>query len=151
MPHSDSPSSSVESSPNAPRRFLPLHILKTLSPSKQAIPIVSDSNSDSEDESLPIQASYYTSPSRPEKRQHLSVPSPRMARLSIEGPTRRFTPSIPGYGQGTQKTIRMSAAPLTRLGSLDTFQRSGMRGRIPVSFPGLLNPMSDSRRPDGNF
>src|SRR5450759_5639219 len=76
MPYSDpdSPSSSVQSSPNAPRRFLPLHILKTLLPSKQIIPTISDSDSESEDESVSLPTSYYTSPSRPEKRRHLTVP-----------------------------------------------------------------------------
>src|SRR5450759_4433782 len=67
MPHTepDSPSSSVQSSPNAPLRFLPLYILETLSPSKQVIPIISDSDSD--EESAPLPTSYYASPSRPEK------------------------------------------------------------------------------------
>src|SRR5450759_1268016 len=98
MPHSDpdSPSSSVQSSPNAPRRFLPLHILKMLSPSKQVIPTVSDSDSESDDEFVPLPTSYYTSPSRPEKRRHLSVPSPRMAILSIDGPARRLRSPFPG-------------------------------------------------------
>jgi hypothetical protein len=42
--------SSVESSPNVTRRFLPSHLLKTLPISKQAIPEVSDSDSESGDD-----------------------------------------------------------------------------------------------------
>src|SRR5450759_4939175 len=105
MPYSDpdSPSSSVQSSPNAPRRFLPLHILKTLSPSKQIIPTISDSDSESEDESVSLPTSYYTSPSRPEKRRHLTVPSPRMAMLSIDGPARRLRSSHSWVWSGNEE------------------------------------------------
>src|SRR5450759_4835035 len=166
MPYSDpdSPSRSVQSSPNAPRRFLPLHILKTLSPSKQIIPTISDSDSESEDESVSLPTSYYTSPSRLEKRRHLTVPSPRMAMLSIDGPARRLRSSIPGYGQGTKKTIRVSAARLDRSESTSThrnmlstrgtegaFQSIAMRGAIPVSVPGLPNPVLESVRTEFNF
>src|SRR5450759_1026488 len=118
MSNFDSPSSSVESSPNPTRRFLPLHILRKLSPSKQELPVVSDSDSD--DESVPLPTSYYTSPSRPEKCRHLTVPSPRMAELSIRGHTRRSQSSIPSYRQGRKKTIQVSAARLDREGSTST-------------------------------
>src|SRR5450759_4906667 len=117
MSQSDSPASSVESSPNITCRFLPCHLLKTLPSSKQVIFAVSDSEFESDEESVPPPAAYYVSPSKPEKRRHLSVPSPRMAQLSIEGQGRRFTPSIPGYGQGTKKTIRVSSVGFHRSGS----------------------------------
>src|SRR5450759_2832296 len=161
MSNSDSPSSSEESSPNPTRRFLPLHILRKLSPSKQELPVVSDSDSDHE--SVPLPTSYYTSPSRPEKRRHLTVPSPRMAELSIRGHTRRFQSSIPGYGQGTKKTIRVSAARLNREGSTSTtvaplstrgskaIRRMGMSGAIPVSDPGFPDPPLASPTPPDNF
>src|SRR5450759_3889039 len=115
MPHSDSPESSIESSPNAPHRFLPSHLLQTLSLSKQVIPEVSDSESD--DQFVPLPLSYYVSPSRPEKRRHLTVPSPKMAQLSIQGPARWFKPSVPGYGEGTRKTIRVSSSRPNSSGS----------------------------------
>lgn len=150
---SDSPTSSVESSPNVPRRFLPIHILRTLSPSKQVLPTVSDSESD--DESVPVPASYYTSPSRPEKRRHLSVPSPKMAQLSIQGTAQRFKPSIPGYGEGTKKLVRASANMLNRSGSTsqsqDAYRTRGMRGGIPVSELVLKNPSLQSRESLGKF
>lgn len=160
---SDSVTSSVKSSPNPPRRCLPLHILNQLSPSKQVLPIVSDSESDSDDQSVPLPTSYYTSPSRPEKRMHLSVPSPKMAQLSIRGPGRRFQSSIPGYGQGTKKTIRVSAGGFNHEGSTSTstnpssttrsnaFRRIGMSGGIPVSDPALLSSLVDNPRPLANF
>lgn len=140
---SESHSSSVQSSPNAPRRFLPLHVLNTLSPSKQVIPIVSDSESDSDVESMSLPMSYYASPSKPGKRRHLSVPSPSMAQLSIAEKARRFKSSIPGYGQGTKKIIRVSGARLNRgqlslsCGGHEEFQRSGMQSARPVSEPAL--------------
>lgn len=151
---SDSPSSSVESSPNVPRRFLPLYLLKTLSPSKQALPVVSDSDHDSENESVPLPTSYYTSPSRPEKRRHLSVPSPKMAQLSIRGHARQSRSSIPGYGQGTKKTIRVSAARLNRSESTssagsEAFRRTGIKGAIPVSDTALLTTGAEAFRTTG--
>ena len=152
----DSPTSSVESSPNAPRRFLPVHILNKLSPSKQVLPIVSDSECDSDDESVPLPTTYYTSPSRPEKRMHLSIPSPKMARLSIEGPARNLRSSIPGYGQGTKKTIRLTTTQLNRsestssAGSQHTFLKLGMQGAIPVSDPAFpTSALADRRRAAG--
>ena len=148
----DSPTSSVESSPNARRRFLPLHLLNKLSPSKQVLPVVSDSESDSDDQSIPIPTTYYTSPSRPEKRMHLSIPSPRMARLSMEGPARNIRSSIPGYGQGTKKTIRLTTAQLNRsestssAGSQHTFSKLRMQGAIPVSDPAFPTSSLAGRR-----
>src|SRR5450759_1185382 len=160
---SDSVTSSVKSSPNPPRRCLPLHILNQLSPSKQVLPIVSDSEFDSDDQSVPLPTSYYTSPSRPEKRMHLSVPSPKMAQLSIRGPGRRFQSSIPGYGQGTKKTIRVSAGGFNHEGSTSTSTNPSsttrsnafviicMLGLIPLSDPTLLSSHVDNPRPPANF
>src|SRR5450759_1207431 len=146
MPHSDSPESSVESSPNAPRRFLPSHLLQTLSPSKQVIPEVLDSESD--DQSVPLPLSYYVSPSRPEKRIHLTIPSPKMAQLSIQGPTRRFKPSILGYGEGMRKIVWVSSSRpnssgstsrvLSQRGLGDHIFGEGIQSVIPVSDLGLL-------------
>src|SRR5450759_3685747 len=141
----DSPSSSVESSPNAPRRFLPVHILNKLSPSKHVIPVVSDSYCDSDEESLPLPTSYYTSPSRPEKRRHLTIPSPKMAQLSIKGPPCQFMSSILGYGQCTKKTLRLTAASLNHsestsaAASQHAFSSLRMQGAIPVSDPTFIN------------
>jgi len=132
--NSDSPESSVQSSPNAPCRLLPLHLLRTLPAT--AIPTISDSESD-DDQSCQVPPSYYVSPRRPEKRRHLSIPSPRMARLSIQGI--RFKPSIPGYGEATKKTIRVSASTSNRSGSTSTTGslESGTsilrKGPMPVS------------------
>ncbi len=159
---SDSPShrsgeSSVESSPNITRRFLPSHLRNTLPTSKQVIPVISDSDpksdSDSESGDDVVQtfgqppAFYYVSPSKPQKRRHLSVPSPKMARLSIFGHPRSFKPSIPGYGNVLKKTVRVPSTSFNGLGSRqvewrgakDTVLGEGMRTAIPVSELGLAS------------
>lgn len=119
MSHAESPSSSVQSSPNVASRLLPLHLLPTAN--RGMIPTIVESDSDSDDESILIPASsYYVSPRRPDKRRHLSVPSPRMARLFIQGSQHRFRPSIPGYGEGTKKTIRVSASTSEQSNSTST-------------------------------
>lgn len=107
---SDSPTSSVESSPNALPRCLPNHILKNLPPSQQFVRVISDSESDSDGSSRQEPSSYYVSPSKPDKRRHLSIQSPRIERLSIVGlgARRRFKPSIPGYGEGIRRARRIS-------------------------------------------
>lgn len=117
MSHSqtNSTSNSVESSPIAVPRCIPSRILKQLPLSQQIIPKMSDSESDQESlsdaSSIPKPApTHYVSPSKPEKRRHLSVPSPKMQKLSIVGlPSKsRYDCSIPGLGEGIRILIRVS-------------------------------------------
>ena len=140
----DSPSSSVESSPNAPRRsYLCMssrscHHRSKSYPYCQIQSVILTMN-------LSPPTSYYTSPSRPEKRRHLTIPSPKMAQLSIRGPARQLTSSIPGYGQGTKKTLRLTAARLNRMestataASQHTFSSVRTQGARPISDPAFLN------------
>lgn len=94
------PTSSMESSPNIISRGVPSHIVKKLPLSQQIEPGISDLefNSDQGCEHEP--SCYYVSPSKPDKRCHVSVQSPRIERLSILGlgAKHRFKPSIPRYG-----------------------------------------------------
>ncbi len=83
---SESAQSSVESSPRMTCQFIPTRFLKSLPVSQQVIPEISYSESESDGNSAEAVPTYCVSPRRPDKRQQLSVPSPRMAQLCIRGP-----------------------------------------------------------------
>lgn len=146
----NSPTSSVESSPNPTREKTRVCHDETI-PIRRILAQVSDSDSDSGSEQEPTSGpgTYYVSPTNPEKRRMLKIPSPRLARLTLKGPPIRFKPSIPGYGEGIRKTIRVSASSTDKHGFLaprphaqrrilgGPSRTGGMQGAIPVSLFGV--------------
>jgi hypothetical protein len=84
---------------------------------------------------------YYESPSQPEKRRQLRVPSPRMVTMSIFAGGRHFKPSIPGYGGGVKKAIRRPEASVSQSMSPTSVGQDFQEEHGRTTDPGLRGPV----------